>query len=940
MLSRLSAIWRQAHAAALLQHAGLVTCRRWYGVADHPNHQQVAVGCVSRRSRPASALPSERGVHTPTNVDPSAVAVSSHASEIPPPAEKRRNGGGKLKGAAAVRVKRGIGRNAKVSSNATSVANKSNAFVKQNLAGNNSKSSDDRSTLGVTAAADSLVDEESKRLMQLLKEEALQRERQKQILVKESDEQGETVDDDAEYIAELKRTDDASSAKAPATKGAKASPGSETNQSEKRSFPAKDAVSAASGDEGDITPVLSLNEEQRRAVRLALNGRNLFITGGAGSGKSLLIREIVRTLRRKRRCVYVTATTGVAALNVQGSTVNSFAGVKFGDGDARQLLKWVRRSRRAAGRWRFCQTLIIDEISMMDPYLLDKLDFIAKALRRSSEPFGGIQVITCGDFLQLPPIPPRNQQQQQGEAEVNSNEEGDQNESGKSATRKLQYCFETDTWASLNFTPIVLHNKFRQQGDVVFQQVLDEVRLGALSPESYELLLSRAVSSASAQRARKNRGNGSSEEDGATQGGEVGEVQSEAEKDQHVRLCATNKEVEMRNAKYFAALEPKGLPTLTPRTGTSSLGEGVAAADEAAVEVAGDTMRPLQLYRAYDAYTGDAAEPDAAEGTTGTPPWQQWVRFEDSTLPTDLALKVGTRVMVLKNISLRLGLVNGSVGEVVGFLHPLELVELVLRAPRASQKPSKRDQELRERGGFPTMQDAFRCVDTALGQSLFYSLRERNIWKLEDASYGSVYGNAHCRDVGRLVGIDTAETASVVHPLEMFSGSIDERDIRRMRLPVVRLDLRSDNLSVVGADEHGNGNYARVAKRLPKHIYALVSPTSHHWYMGDQTVAKRTQIPLRQAWAMTVHKAQGLTISHVEVAIHRFFSPGQAYVALSRSTQLDNIRLLNFNNASVHACPKAKEFHTNLEEQQLEDDVDEEDEGSLEEEEEREEMQQ
>ncbi|KEG05832.1 PIF1 helicase-like protein [Trypanosoma grayi] len=557
---------------------------------------------------------------------------------------------------------------------------------------------------------------------------------------------------------------------------------------------------------------------------------------------------------------------------------------------------------------------------MMDPELLDKLDFIARAMRRRGDvPFGGIQVILCGDFMQLPPIPPRrNQWKQQREEEEGGGRrngcEGDGDEEevvvAAATPRRSTYCFEGEAWKALELTTVVLRQKFRQHHDASFQRVLDDVRFGTLSMQTHELLMSRAVARTGGS-AKSRRRHGLADETANA----VTVAEGGNEKERYVRLCATNKEVEARNAKYFAALEPCGLGASAMMTSAPAQLQDTNAAAAAADSDKGrsarvcaddddaadqsDTTRPLMQYRAYDTYDDE----------DGGPP--SWVKFEDSTLPTELVLKVGTRVMLLQNISLRLGLVNGSVGEVVGFLHPLELVELVLRAPRERHCASARGQELLQRGGFSTVHDAFRCVDTAIGQSLFWSLRQRGMRQPAEVSYGAVYGNTHHQTLQRLVGLAGAAAAQSVHPLEMYLGGVTPQQLRRTRLPVVKLDLQPQHLSLRNTSSSSTDNRG---VQLPRHVYAFVSPSSHQWYMGDQVVATRTQLPLRQAWAMTVHKAQGLTISHVEVSMHRFFSPGQAYVALSRGTRLENIRLLNFGDNSIRACPIAKSFYAALEE--------------------------
>ena len=156
-----------------------------------------------------------------------------------------------------------------------------------------------------------------------------------------------------------------------------------------------------------------LGSEQRAVVHAAVSERaNIFFTGNAGTGKSHLLRVLVAELRRTHGdgAVFVTASTGIAAANIGGITIHSFAGVGFGVDSAEALLRRIGRQPRA--RWHACRVLILDELSMLDGQLLDKLDHIARAIRSSShgrhelqhQPFGGIQLVLCGDFFQLPPV--------------------------------------------------------------------------------------------------------------------------------------------------------------------------------------------------------------------------------------------------------------------------------------------------------------------------------------------------------------------------------------------------------------------------------------------------------------------------------------------------------------------------------------------------------
>ena len=153
-----------------------------------------------------------------------------------------------------------------------------------------------------------------------------------------------------------------------------------------------------------------LSDEQRMVLNLVTEERkSVFFTGSAGTGKSVLLREIIKTLRVKHRTqpdrVAVTASTGLAACNVGGVTLHSFAGIGLGKEDIPELVKKIKRNQKAKNRWMRTKILIVDEISMVDGELFDKLEGIARIIRNNGRPFGGIQLVITGDFFQLPPVP-------------------------------------------------------------------------------------------------------------------------------------------------------------------------------------------------------------------------------------------------------------------------------------------------------------------------------------------------------------------------------------------------------------------------------------------------------------------------------------------------------------------------------------------------------
>ena len=117
----------------------------------------------------------------------------------------------------------------------------------------------------------------------------------------------------------------------------------------------------------------------------------MFFTGDAGTGKSYLLRIAIEALQQQlgKDKVFVTASTGIAACNVGGIT----------NLDVNQTLRKIRQNEAAVERWKACQVLIIDEISMLDGRLFDMLEFIGRTIRNNSFPFGGIQVVTCGNAV-------------------------------------------------------------------------------------------------------------------------------------------------------------------------------------------------------------------------------------------------------------------------------------------------------------------------------------------------------------------------------------------------------------------------------------------------------------------------------------------------------------------------------------------------------------
>lgn len=153
---------------------------------------------------------------------------------------------------------------------------------------------------------------------------------------------------------------------------------------------------------------------QAEVLARLLNRENLFISGPAGSGKTTIIKKFIEILDAQfdgNFSVAITASTGLAAKLIDGKTIHSWSGLGIYDGNFNPRKKddpnFPKAFWRAKERIKYTDVLIIDEISMLSAYYLDNVHKVCQYFRRNNKPFGGIQVIFLGDFLQLPPVAPR-----------------------------------------------------------------------------------------------------------------------------------------------------------------------------------------------------------------------------------------------------------------------------------------------------------------------------------------------------------------------------------------------------------------------------------------------------------------------------------------------------------------------------------------------------
>ena len=206
--------------------------------------------------------------------------------------------------------------------------------------------------------------------------------------------------------------------------------------------------------------------DQSEALQILKSGRSVFLTGQAGSGKTYVLKEYIKFLRDKGKLVGVTASTGVAATHLDGMTIHAWTGMGILDNLTKKDLKKIIKKKGVSLRIRNVQTLIIDEISMFSAGQLDIAEEIIRYARGTWEPFGGMQVVFCGDFFQLPPV----------------------NRCGVESMGKFAY--HSRAWKELKPEVCYLTEQYRHK-DQNYINVLNAIRTNSANKETLDILSQR-----------------------------------------------------------------------------------------------------------------------------------------------------------------------------------------------------------------------------------------------------------------------------------------------------------------------------------------------------------------------------------------------------------------------------------------------------------------
>jgi len=204
--------------------------------------------------------------------------------------------------------------------------------------------------------------------------------------------------------------------------------------------------------------------KQTTALNILKTGKNVFITGSAGTGKTYLLKLYIRYLKERRVYPTIVAPTGIAASHLGGQTIHSFFALGIRESIDEGYVEFLTEKKYLKSRFSKLKVLIIDEVSMVSPELFTSMDLVLRGFKGVDAPFGGVQVVISGDFFQLPPV--------------------------SKEPKEKRFAWQSPSWRALELQTCYLQEKFRQD-DSRLIDVLDDIRSGNISEKTEQALEER-----------------------------------------------------------------------------------------------------------------------------------------------------------------------------------------------------------------------------------------------------------------------------------------------------------------------------------------------------------------------------------------------------------------------------------------------------------------
>ena len=688
------------------------------------------------------------------------------------------------------------------------------------------------------------------------------------------------------------------------------------------------------------------DEMQTKALKLVQDGKNIFLTGKAGTGKSWTTGRIVKELNRRNKQVYVTAPTGIAADNVGGCTIHSWAG--FGKADSyadfnKMMSNIIRQKIRNT------DALIIDEISMLDGHLFDIVECMVSIIRcyddisdrikvikednrsnaaltddkqdqlvnsivsphmldmrwRSLDegglgdipPWGGLQIILVGDFFQLAPVP---------NSERFSYDDIPENDDKEWKNKLLSqiglqgcYAFESRAWPRSEFVPIELEKVYRQADNDGLFQLLNSIRVGDLDLESKHSVALRDLQIPLAPRS-----------DGIIP----------------TYLYSKNKNVDKTNK-----LELDKLP------GPSFVAESL------------DEIQFSHLYKAnlLEKYRIDhiGHMPNLFSSVEKVPPPLELIDLRAKL--ENLETRKNRLIMDEKyELLIELRKLSDDLKQRISDIEKIEEDKLVITEasiksfldetvcpacnesdPRqillnikSFQYELKKDHELFQSHANKTFFEkncrVGKCLELKQNSQvmLLWNMDVKN--NLANGSRGVIEGFIPVIEYYNMLKTQVKG--------ERQSSSSNDL-VHSLMTSEMLLNVK-ESLAIVEDLQNHLDSVEKILKTGIKHLplvhftngmRVVVLPKQFSKNFKDFGYATRWQIPLSLAWAMSIHKSQGMTIDLLHVNLKDCFAPGQAYVACSRGRGLQQMTVENFNVSEIRTSEIVKQFYKSFQNNSL-----------------------